>query len=218
MKSLADAPLLTSKKPSSILAAMPIASNSLYRRYVGDELRVGEGVGYEVLARLVVGQLIRCRFAHHDRDRIEYDRRPAVDLLGRLLQALHHVGISTIGDVDTKLAALEAVGTVFKDRQRRAFGQVGDRLACKRNLVRQLVHAQSVAHGFRQIAIDMAQVPDHPLTDRQAADLAQFEDERVAKVALLDLGLADVDLARLTVVIGKGLGTHTYLGPLDGAS
>ena len=63
-----------------------------------------------------------------------------------------------------------------------------------------------------EVGVDVAQPGDHAGPDVLALDLAELEDERVADVALLDLGLADVELARLAEVVGEQLGAQAPLG------
>ncbi len=130
---------------------------------------MGEGVVDEVDAGLVEPELLGCRLAHHQRHGVVNDRGTAIDLLvgghhlaiGELgprdmrsddldhrsgagrrgLQRLDHPGLAAFGDVNAQLAALEAVGAVLEDRQRRAFWQIADRLARRGRLGRQFGQA-----------------------------------------------------------------------------
>ena len=175
-----------------------------------------------------------------DRHRVEQDRRRTVELfvcgdrlaargghaadllgdhrdlrsgaLGCRLERLEHAAVDPVGHQDTKLAAGKAVGRVGEDAERgRNLGL--DHLA--RGICRagQVGQAQTVGDGFRKIAVDDHQVADHALPDRQVFDLGQLEDEGVGDMPFLDIGLAEVELAGLTVVVGKGLGPDALLRP-----
>ena len=54
----------------------------------------------------------------------------------------------------------------------------------------------------------------HPLADHRRLHLAEFEGQRVGDVMLLAAGLADEELPRLAVVIGKAFGAQPALGAL----
>ncbi len=50
---------------------------------------------------------------------------------------------------------------------------------------------------------------DNPGPNRDALTFTQLKDERLRNVVLLDLGLADVKLPRLTVMVGEGFRADT---------
>ena len=56
---------------------------------------------------------------------------------------------------------------------------------------------------------------DHALADHGLDAFAQLEHERVAEMVLLDRRLADVELSRLTVMIGECLRSLPHLRSLD---
>ena len=78
-------------------------------------------------------------------------------------------------------------------------------LAAVRRL-RHLLQPQALGDRLRPAPASMlSRCDDHPRADRRGLDLAQLERQGVGDVALLDLGLADVELPGLAVVVGERL-------------
>ena len=79
-------------------------------------------------------------------------------------------------------------------------------VACRRGSfsgLRHLFKTKPVGDILRQFIVDVQEMGDHPLSDFEILDLAQLECKGVGYVGLLNWGLADIELARLTIVIGK---------------
>ena len=76
-------------------------------------------------------------------------------------------------------------------------------IACKPELLADLVG---------QRLVDVEQMRDHPLADDRRLHLAQFEGQRGGDVVLLGRGLADEELPRLAVVVGKAFRAQANLG------
>ena len=122
-------------------------------------------------------------------------------------------GVRAVGDQDAELAPGEAVRAVGQDAQRRGGGQVRDRLAGGRQGVGQLGQAEAAGDRPGQVLVYVAERGHHPAADRRLAALAELEGERVDDVLLLDVGLADEELACLAVVVGEAFRPQPPLGP-----
>src|SRR5277367_5148283 len=83
-----------------------------------------------------------------------------------------------------------------------------------RGLIWHSFKTQVVGDLFCQTAVYVHQVRDDPRTNVRSFYLAQLESERGGNMGLLDWRLADIELARLAVVVGKSFGTNANLRAL----
>ena len=79
--------------------------------------------------------------------------------------------------------------------------------SCGRRRIGHCVQRQTRRDPFGQLFLNMPQVADHRLTHMPMFDLGKLEHQRRGEMRLLIGGLAEIELPRLAVVVGKALGT-----------
>ena len=130
------------------------------------------------------------------------------------LECLKETGIGSVGNQDTQLAALEALGAILDDAQRRGGIEI---LTCRHGSVCRLWHLLQTKFAgdlVGQRLIDVQEMRDHPFPDRRCLNLADFERKSGSDMRPLSHGLTDKELTRLAIMVGEALGAQTTFGAL----
>src|SRR6202000_1995793 len=126
--------------------------------------------------------------------------------------------VRAVGNQDAELAPGEVALAVppalvaAEDAQRRGGGEVMTRLAGGRRRRGQFAQAEALGHLGRERLVHVPQPGHHAGPDLLPRALAQLKRERLRDMRALDVGLADVELARLAVVVGQALRAERALG------
>ena len=131
----------------------------------------------------------------------------------RGLQFLQQRAVCTVAGQHPHLASGETRRGILQDAEGGRGRQIPRRHGSVRR-VRQRFDAEFAGHPFGQRAVDVEQMRHHAFADHRHLAFRQLEDQRVCNVLLLHGRLAQVELPRLAVMIGKALRAQALLGAL----